>query len=167
VPDAPFRGGASQRLRAADPEFVSSGSEARRGLRDRRPCRVVRASDPKRTRRRRFCRTRASTTSARHDPGGAPHLEEDLGGRFRSRTSRSFLPAADRHWPFKTVEKASFVRDKAKNHRDQPHAPVMSGGLAHLLSWHILGAREQVLCVGYLVPQGFVSCITLSSHFCQ
>ena len=27
-------------------------------------------------------------TSARHDPGGAPHLEEDLGGRFRSRSGR-------------------------------------------------------------------------------
>jgi len=29
-------------------------------------------------------------------------------------------------YPIKTVEKASFVRDKAKNHRGEPQAPVMS-----------------------------------------
>src|ERR1700723_2441107 len=38
----------------------------------------------------------------------------------------------------------------------------MRGGSAH-----ILGARKQVLCVSYFVPQGFVSRITLSSHFSQ
>jgi hypothetical protein len=65
--------------------------------------------------------------------------------------------------PHETVEKASFDRDKTKNHRDEPQAPVMKGGSAHLLNWHILGARKQVLCVGYLVPRGFVSRITLAS----
>jgi hypothetical protein len=68
--------------------------------------------------------------------------------------------------PHKTVERPALTGTN-QNHRDEPQAPVMSGSSAHLLNWHILGARKQVLCVGYLVPKGFVSRITLSSHFCQ